>query len=219
MSKELKKRIITSVLLIFLVILCINKILFSFISFAVFIHCYREWINMNTPYFFIKRKESSFFAIQFLGFIYLFIFWLSSLIIYDYFGPIFFIFILFICAFSDVGGYFFGKMIGGIKLTKISPKKTVAGSVGSFIFSIIPLILFNYQNYIDVKFTLTNILVCLIISLSCQIGDLIISYFKRLNKIKDTGNILPGHGGILDRIDGIIFAIPVVYMLKIMQIF
>ena len=91
----------------------------------------------------------------------------------------------------------------------------------SFIFSTLPIFLFNFQSYIDFNFDLSlkNILFCLVISLSCQIGDLIISYFKRLNKVKDTGSILPGHGGLLDRIDGIIFAIPIVWFLKISQVF
>jgi len=136
-------------------------------------------------------------------------------------GGIFLIFILCICISSDIGGYIFGKTIGGKKLIKISPNKTIAGSVGSFIFSIIPIFLFNFQNFINFDFNLSlkNISFCLIISLSCQIGDLIISYFKRLNKVKDTGSILPGHGGLLDRIDGIIFAVPIASILKLLQIF
>ena len=126
-----------------------------------------------------------------------------------------------ICACSDIGGYIFGKIIGGKKLTKISPNKTISGSIGSFIFSIIPLGFFYSQTDLDLStyLSLKKILYCLIISLSCQIGDLIISYFKRLRNVKNTGNILPGHGGLLDRIDGIIFAMPVVYILKITQIF
>ena len=134
---------------------------------------------------------------------------------------IFFIIILCTCICSDTGGYIFGKTIGGKKLIKISPNKTVSGCVGSFIFSLLPIFLFNFQNYIDFNFDLSlkNILFCLVISLSCQIGDLIISYFKRLNKVKDTGGILPGHGGLLDRIDSIIFAIPTASILKLSQIF
>ena len=134
---------------------------------------------------------------------------------------IFFIFVLFICIFSDVGGYVIGKTIGGKKLTSISPNKTISGSFGSFIFSVLPLFLFSYQNFIFLNFDLSlkNIFFCLIISLSCQLGDLIISYFKRLSSVKDSGIILPGHGGLLDRIDGIIFAIPVACILKLSQIF
>jgi len=116
---------------------------------------------------------------------------------------------------------FFGNIIGGKKLTKISPNKTISGSIGSFIFSILPIFLIDLQNYIDINFdfSLKNILFCLIISLTCQLGDLFISYFKRLNKVKNTGSILPGHGGLLDRIDGIIFAIPTASILKLSQIF
>ena len=133
----------------------------------------------------------------------------------------FFIIILCICISSDIGGYVFGKVIGGKKLTKISPNKTISGSLGSFIFSMLPVLLFNLQNYTGVSFEVLsiNIALCLIVSLVCQLGDLLISYFKRLNKVKNTGTILPGHGGLLDRIDGLIFAIPTVYILKITQIF
>jgi phosphatidate cytidylyltransferase len=147
---------------------------------------------------------------------------------------VFFIIVLCICIFSDIGGYIVGKIIGGKKLTKISPNKTISGSVGSFMFSTFPLYLFNFQSYIETSFSfyfngnyinhyfdlsLKNIFFCLIVSLACQLGDLLISYFKRLNKVSDSGTILPGHGGLLDRIDGIIFAIPTVYILKITEIF
>ena len=128
-------------------------------------------------------------------------------------GPIFFLYVISVCFFTDIGGYVFGKIIGGKKLSKISPNKTIAGTVGSFISSIIPLIIVLDFNYINLEFNLTNIMFCLLISLISQIGDLFISFIKRKATIKDTGNLLPGHGGILDRVDGIIFAVPFSYFL------
>src|SRR6056300_1142652 len=118
-----------------------------------------------------------------------------------------------ICFFTDIGGYIFGKIIGGKKLTSISPNKTISGTIGSFIFSLIPLILFSNLNYPNLEFGINNLIFCLTISLISQIGDLSISYLKRKTNIKDTGNILPGHGGMLDRLDGIIFALPFSYLL------
>ena len=128
-------------------------------------------------------------------------------------GPIFFLYIISICFFTDIGGYVFGKLIGGKKLSKISPNKTISGTIGSFIFSIVPLIIFLNLGYLNFKFDSYNILVCLLVSLISQLGDLFISFFKRKAKIKDTGKLLPGHGGVLDRVDGIIFAIPFTYFL------
>ena len=128
---------------------------------------------------------------------------------------IYFFYILIICSFSDIGGYIFGKTFKGKKLTKISPNKTFAGLYGSFIFSLIPSIFFNIvYNYLNIEALsfannlLINFSICIYLSLVSQLGDLLISYFKRLADVKDTGKILPGHGGLLDRIDGIIFAIP-----------
>ena len=127
-------------------------------------------------------------------------------------GAVFIIYILLICIFSDIGGYVIGKTIGGKKLTKISPNKTISGSIGSFCFSIAPLLLF--YNFDPSKYfhTFNNFLLCLEISLVCQLGDIFISYIKRKAKVKNTGNLLPGHGGLLDRIDGIIFAVPFVWI-------
>tara|TARA_B100000780_G_scaffold148629_1_gene103880 strand:+ start:159 stop:737 length:579 start_codon:yes stop_codon:yes gene_type:complete len=107
---------------------------------------------------------------------------------------------------TDIGGLVFGKIFKGKKLTKISPNKTISGSIGSFIFSI-SLIPFFYKNQID-QTLLSILLITIFISLISQLGDLFISLLKRKAKVKDTSDILPGHGGILDRIDGIIFAIP-----------
>jgi|TARA_B110000046_G_scaffold63457_1_gene70928 phosphatidate cytidylyltransferase len=107
---------------------------------------------------------------------------------------------------SDIGGLVFGKIFKGKKLTKISPNKTVSGSIGSFILSILLIPLF-YKGHID-QSLIIMLLITIIISLTSQLGDLFISYLKRKAKVKNTSDLLPGHGGILDRIDGIIFAIP-----------
>ena len=128
-------------------------------------------------------------------------------------GPIFFLYVISICFFTDMGGYIFGKLIGGKKLSKISPNKTISGTIGSFIFSIVPLIIILNLGYLNYEFHSNNILLCLLVSLISQLGDLFISFFKRNAKIKDTGRLLPGHGGVLDRVDGIIFAVPFTYFL------
>ena len=247
MIEELKKRIITSIILFIIAMLCIsiNKIFFMCSSIVIAIVCFVEWGKINKLN---EKKALKSFIIIVPAFIYLFI--ILQISIFALRGEslesiIFFITILCICICSDVGGYVFGKTIGGKKLTKISPNKTISGSLGSFIFSLLPLFLFNFQNYFDSYFdldfrtytfftsdilpneyetfdfeiSLKNILFCLIISLSCQLGDLFISYFKRLNNVKDAGTILPGHGGLLDRIDGIIFAIPTAFILIFTQIY
>ena len=214
MTKELTKRIITSIFLFTSTIFCIliDKIFFILVVLIVlFWPTFNEWININN-----KNLKFSVIGFIYLCFVSFSAYYLRGNSFED---AVFFIFILCICAGSDIGGYIFGKIIGGKKLIKISPNKTVSGSIGSFIFSILPIFIFNFQSYINFTLSLKNILFCLTVSLSCQIGDLIISYFKRLNKVKDTGAILPGHGGLLDRIDGIIFAVPTVFILKITQIF
>ena len=162
-----------------------------------------------------EKLNLKYLALQILAIFYvLFIFGGSSFEIHGRTGsPVVFLFVISICFFSDIGGYFIGRTIGGKKLTKISPNKTVSGSIGSFLFSILPLLLFyNFDQY-EYSFSINNILFCLLISLVCQLGDLFISYLKRKAKIKDTGFILPGHGGLLDRVDGIIFAVPFAYLL------
>jgi len=152
---------------------------------------------------------------KFLRFIYktLSLFYLSGLVYlilaiesgYSNFR-IYLIYSILIAIMSDIGGLIFGKLFKGKKLTKISPKKTISGSIGSFIFSI-TLIPFFYKSQIDQNF-INILLITIIISLTSQLGDLFISLLKRKAKVKDTSDLLPGHGGVLDRIDGIIFAIP-----------
>jgi len=124
-------------------------------------------------------------------------------------------FIITTCIFSDIGGYVFGKIFRGKKLTKISPNKTYSGLIGSFILSLIFTIIF-FKNYLDLE---KIILMTFVISSVSQIGDIFISYIKRKAKVKNTGNILPGHGGILDRLDGLIFALPFgLFLFKIIWI-
>jgi len=119
----------------------------------------------------------------------------------------------FICISTDIGGYVFGKILKGPKLTKISPNKTFAGMIGGYFLSIIFILL--YFNEMGYEFTITWFIVIFLISTVSQIGDIIISYFKRLSKLKNTGNLIPGHGGLLDRIDGMIFAFPIYYLIEI----
>jgi phosphatidate cytidylyltransferase len=127
-----------------------------------------------------------------------------------------------ICISTDIGGYIFGKIFKGPKLTKISPKKTYSGMIGGYILSIIILSVFFTSSYVftEPKDITTDIFIfILLVSTISQIGDIIISYFKRLSKIKDTGKIIPGHGGLLDRIDGMIFAFPFSYVILTINIF
>ena len=227
MTKELQKRIITSaVLLILLIIFNFSKFFgMGVLIFALFICIeFSELLSKLVGPGLIKHYRYSsypeklnlkYLTLQILAIFYvLIVFGGSSFELHGRFGnPIFFLFLLSICFFSDIGGYVIGKSIGGKRLTKISPKKTISGSIGSFSFSILALLLFyNYDQY-EYSLSIKNFLFCLIISLACQLGDLFISYLKRKAKIKDTGNILPGHGGLLDRVDGIIFAVPFAYLL------
>ena len=212
MTKELKKRIITSAILAAIVLNClfINNfswlLLLSIVSFI----CWFEFINLVKRIW--KKKPIIIFPII-LSFLFLYLFILTAYKIRIEEGAVAILFVLGICIFSDIGGYIIGKSIGGKKLTKISPNKTVSGSFGSFLFSLFPLGILMILG-LEENFSEKMILYCLLLSLACQLGDLIISYFKRLAKVKDTGSILPGHGGMLDRIDGIIFAIPSVIIIQ-----
>ena len=224
MSQNLLKRIITSIFLLSLlffinfshqyifilsiltlgIIICIefNKLFLKLL------------ITKKNKNNYFKRFDAKFLILNIATFCYIFfIFCNFSYEIHESESPIFFIYIISICFFTDIGGYVFGKIIGGKKLSKISPNKTISGTIGSFLLSIIPLIWALNFNYLELEFNLRNILFCLLISLISQLGDLFISLLKRKAKIKDTGNLLPGHGGILDRVDGIIFAVPFSYFL------
>ena len=206
MISELKKRIITSIVLIGIFLFCYFIHAYFFYALIVIVSLI-SWIELNNIFKKIKLKKSLKNINVFLSFIYLSFF--AFIVCYSYYEKISLIFILLVCIFSDIGGYIIGKTIGGKKLTKISPKKTISGSIGSLFFSIIPLFILNIYDNDEYPIKIFIFLLCLLISLACQIGDLFVSYLKRKAKVKDTGNILPGHGGLLDRIDGIILAVPV----------
>jgi len=208
MSKEFKKRLITSIVLIVILLNClfISNVSWLVLLTIVSLICWFEFINLSKK---IWKKISVKVLMILISFLFLFFFFYAAYEIKINQGEKGILFILLVCIFSDIGGYVVGKNIGGKKLTKISPNKTVSGSIGSFLFSLFPLGIFLIMNLpVSIFTNLLLIFYCLLISLACQIGDLIISYFKRLAKVKDTGNILPGHGGMLDRIDGIIFVLP-----------
>ena len=206
MKKELQKRIFSSLMLIPIALFFIIKgsFLFNFFIFICFLITSYEWHKMSQkkPYYL-------------LGLLFLVLSFYSAYVIRtDTNSSLeYFIVILLICISTDIGGYIFGKLFKGPKLTKISPKKTYSGVIGGYLLSIIFLnLFFNSSYYLYPQEMTSNIfLLILLISTVSQLGDIIISYFKRLSKIKDTGKIIPGHGGILDRIDGMIFAFPFCY--------
>ena len=210
MIKELEKRLITSLILIPISIFFIIKgsIFFIFFLSILFLATSYEWVIMS-------RKNN---FLKFLGIIFLLFSFYSAYEIRgnENYGD--FLFIITICIFTDIGGYVFGKFFKGPKLTKISPKKTYSGVFGGFLFSLIAGLVFSHHIYSGEKFPDKDSILfifILCISLISQIVDLIISYFKRKAKLKDTGKILPGHGGLLDRIDGIIFVFPFIYLIII----
>ena len=215
---NLSQRIVTSVILLFIlsIILFINKHIWLFGLILCSLVLFNEFNNLTKKIW--KKNKSILVNVHILSFLFLLILVFTSYEIYSK-SLISLLFIIFICIFSDTGGYLVGNLIGGRKLTKISPKKTISGSIGSFIFSLIPILIFwiyfrNTQDWnyrIDGYFKL--IPVCLFLCLICQLGDLFISYFKRKANVNDTGTILPGHGGLLDRIDGVIFVLPTAYII------
>ena len=204
-SKNFKKRMITSLFLLslFILIFVFNEILiFSLIIFGVisiveFIDITRKIFNR----FLVLIISNSIFVI------YVFMFCIITV----YFSNILFLKIIFFslflsCITSDIGGYVFGKTFKGPKLTKISPNKTVSGSIGSLILSCLTFSISIY--FFTNSFSFITLLIGIITSIGCQMGDLFFSFLKRKAKIKDTGNFFPGHGGVLDRLDGIFFGVP-----------
>jgi phosphatidate cytidylyltransferase len=211
MSSNFKKRILTSIFLLSLLtgmffysyIMIISLIIIAIISWIEFYALISKIIKKNIlkdRLFRFFYKTLSLFYLS--GLVYL-IFAIES----EYSSlKIYLLYSVLVAILSDIGGLFFGKIFKGKKLTKISPNKTISGSIGSFIFSIL-LIPFFFKGQIEHNI-LNMLIITIIISLTSQLGDLFISFLKRKAKVKDTSDLLPGHGGVLDRIDGIIFAIP-----------
>ena len=211
MSLEFKKRIITSLFLLFLLtlmffytyILIILLIIITIIAWVEFYALVSKIFvknNLNTKLLRFIYKSTSLLYISFVVGLILMV----EIKFLDF--RVFIIYSILVSILSDIGGLIIGKMFKGKKLTKISPKKTISGSIGSFAFSLMLIPFFLNFIYIESIFNL--VLITILISLTSQIGDLFISYLKRKAKVKDTSDLLPGHGGLLDRIDGIIFSIP-----------
>ena len=215
---NLSKRIITSIILIFILSISLfyNKYIWLFTLILVSLVLFIEFNNLVNKIW--KKEKKTIFKFNIFSSLFLLILIYVSYESYNN-PPTVLVFIILICIFSDTGGYLIGNLIGGKKLTKISPNKTISGSIGSFLFSLMPIVIFwglyNFTNDLSFKAesSLKLIPICLFLSLICQLGDLFISYFKRKAKVEDTGSILPGHGGLLDRIDGIIFVLPAAYLI------
>ena len=211
MTKEFSKRIYTSIFLIFLLVLMFkfSVILISTLL-LIFVISWLEFINLLERIY--KKPKINIFQKNILKlFLFVYLLFFMKVIIDEFITnqpnvSWNLVFVVFICILSDVGGYIFGKTFKGKKLTKISPNKTYAGMIGSFILVIIFSIFYSYTiSFVDFWIIF---IISILISLVCQIGDLFISFLKRKSKLKDTGNLLPGHGGLLDRIDGLLFALP-----------
>ena len=210
MKKNLNQRLLSSLIIIPLSFFFIIKgsYLFNFFLLFCISICFYEWHFMSKS----KIYHS-------LGFFFLIFSFYSAYELRNSFGKeslIIFLFVILVCILSDIGGYIFGNIFKGPKITKISPNKTFSGMIGAYLFS---FLIIYFLEYIYVLFD-TNLqwnseifIYIIFVSTISQIGDLIVSYFKRLSNIKDTGKIIPGHGGILDRIDGMIFAFPLTYIM------
>ena len=214
MKSELLKRSISSLFLISLIFMTalVNDYIFLSMLFIVVIFSWIEWIKIIEKIRFKKVYRVIHILFFLIYLLMAFIVCFNVFLIDKYF----FLTILMICIFSDVGGYVFGKTFGGKKLTKISPNKTISGSIGSFVLSYIGffVIYLYFSNLLFVRLQIEALVfIPFFISLICQLGDLFISYYKRKAKIKNTGNLIPGHGGLLDRIDGSIFALPIGFII------
>ncbi len=212
-KKNFQKRVLTSLILFILVFLMINfKLISTYVIIVFGVMASLEFLQISKKIF---SKVFFRFLANIVCLIYLFIFCFLFLFFSDqlYLKLILYL-IIFGCIASDIGGFIFGKIFKGPKLTKISPNKTYSGALGSIIFTCATISIFMF--FFTNSFSYKIIIISIFTSISCQLGDLIFSFLKRKAKIKDTGNILPGHGGILDRIDGILVGVPIGFITLIL---
>ena len=197
-NSEFVKRFLSSIILIPLIVFIVlfKPFVIKYLLLILLIISLFEWTNIISNKFII-----------FLGYLFILFSFYSAFQISLANSKYFFL-ILMICISTDIGGYIFGNIFKGPKLTKISPNKTYSGLIGSFFLTLLIFFILT-EFYISSSFiNVFNVYLVLILSFISQIGDLIISYFKRINNIKDTGSFIPGHGGLLDRIDGMLFVFP-----------
>ena len=207
MKNELLKRSFTSIILLSVFFFCLFKSQITWIYLLIFftVICFYEFYNLLRKIF-----KINIIFILYLSLIALYLYYFQSSLtkIRIEYNENIILILLSVCIFSDIGGYIVGKSIGGPKLTTISPNKTISGAIGSIVLAVIGTSAVNILlDVLDQRKIITYIWI-IAMSIFCQIGDLFISFLKRKAKVKDTGNILPGHGGILDRVDGLIIAIP-----------
>jgi len=211
MKDNFLKRFLSSLILlsIFFLILIIQNIFFIIFLIFLFLVSFYEWNNL------VKNISLKLFGFIFLLFSYFTVHEIKNIDT----NQGLFIFTISVCVGSDFGGYIFGKLFGGPKLTKISPNKTYSGSIGGIIFAILlgylSIYIFGLSLFNSLLHNFSLILTIIFLSITSQIGDLIISFFKRKANLNDTGKIIPGHGGLLDRIDGMIFVFPFFYLFVI----
>ena len=205
-SINLKKRIVTSlVLLISLFLIFSFNIVMIYSLIILGVLSIIEFLQLTNKIF--SKKFGKYF-INIFFIIYVFVFCIFFTILSNNIGSKISLYVFLLgCISSDIGGFIFGKIFKGPKLTKISPNKTYSGALGSIILTLIVLSFLFYE--ITKFFNMSIIITAITVSISCQLGDLMFSYLKRKAKSKDTGNILPGHGGVLDRLDGIFFGVPI----------
>ena len=210
--EKMKKRIVTSLILLSLIFLIFKYdfiLVYSLLILGVI--SLLEFFNISKKMF--KNKmylvfSNLIFSTYVFIFCFLFIFFSNFIQL-----KIILYIILLGCVSSDIGGFIFGKIFKGPKLSKISPNKTIAGAFGSLILT--SFVMSGLFYYLMQSFNFFILIVCIFTSIGCQLGDLFFSLLKRKVSLKDTGNIFPGHGGALDRVDGILIGLPIGFIVLI----